>query len=218
MTFTCDVDGNPVPTISWTRDGSLVKNVNDNFTRISFSYGKKQLTITNVSRTDSGEYRCVAKNRVGNDTSNAASLDVQCKYRSCCMLSISFLVLGKAWLSNCVTVSFSCKHCKFQTERALELNNWGTFTLESTACRLNGNSSRFPCTTLYTGIYFNGHYGRQGRDITWSNGTLFCIRHRNHQCNRRCNQCAWFYFILLHVKCLQYDNETSNKKYERKVL
>ena len=95
VTFTCDVDGNPVPTISWTRDGSLVKNVNDNFTRISFSHDKKQLTITNVSRTDSGEYRCVAKNRVGDETSNAASLDVQCKYRSCCMLSIRFLVFTR---------------------------------------------------------------------------------------------------------------------------
>ena len=41
---------------------------------------KKELTITNVSRTDSGEYRCVAKNSVGSETSNAAKLDVQRKY------------------------------------------------------------------------------------------------------------------------------------------
>ena len=82
MTFTCGVDGNPVPTISWTRDGSLVKNSNDNFTRIRFSADNRQLTITNVRRTDSGEYQCVAKNRVGDETSYAASLDVQCKYKS----------------------------------------------------------------------------------------------------------------------------------------
>ena len=39
----------------------------------------------------------------------------------------------------------------------------------------------------YTGIYFDGlHYGRQGRDITWSNSTLFCTRLRN-RCNHIVN-------------------------------
>ena len=84
VVFTCNVDGNPVPTISWTRDGSLINNTNSNFTRISLSRDKKQLTITNLSRTDSGEYRCVASNSLGHKTSKAASLDVQCKHRSCC--------------------------------------------------------------------------------------------------------------------------------------
>ena len=76
VTFTCDVDGNPVPTISWTRDGSPLNASG----RISFADDKKQLTITNVNRTDSGEYQCVAKNRVGSDTSKSASLNVQCKF------------------------------------------------------------------------------------------------------------------------------------------
>ena len=75
VTLSCNVDGNPVPTISWTRDGSPVNTS----ARISFSADKKQLTITNVNRTDRGEYRCVASNRVGSDTSNAADLVVQCK-------------------------------------------------------------------------------------------------------------------------------------------
>ena len=75
VTLSCNATRNPVPTISWTRDGSPV----DTSGRISFTADKKQLTITNVSRTDSGEYRCVARNRVGNDTSNAADLVVQCK-------------------------------------------------------------------------------------------------------------------------------------------
>ena len=75
MTLSCNATGNPVPTISWNRDGSPVNKDG----RISFSNEKKQLTIMNVSRIDSGEYRCVAENRVGNDTSNA-TLNVQCKY------------------------------------------------------------------------------------------------------------------------------------------
>ena len=75
VTLSCKADGNPVPTISWTRNGFPV----DGSGRISFSEDKKQLTITNVSRTDSGEYQCVASNSLGNDTSNVVTLDIQCK-------------------------------------------------------------------------------------------------------------------------------------------
>ena len=75
LTLSCDSSGNPVPTISWTRDGSPV-NASE---RISFSDDEKQLMITNVSRTDSGEYQCEARNKVGSDTSKSASLNVQCK-------------------------------------------------------------------------------------------------------------------------------------------
>ena len=77
VTLSCNTTGNPVPTISWTVNGSPV-DTRDN-PRISFSEGKQQLIITNVSRTDSGEYRCVARNSLGNDTSNTTSLYVQCK-------------------------------------------------------------------------------------------------------------------------------------------
>ena len=77
VAFTCNADGNPVPTISWARNGSPI-DTDDNY-RITFSEDKKQLTMTNVNRTDSGEYRCVANNSLGNDSSNVASLDVQCK-------------------------------------------------------------------------------------------------------------------------------------------
>ena len=76
LTFSCDASGNPAPLISWKRDGSPLNASG----RISFEDDKKQLTITNVSRTDSGGYQCVAKNKVGSDTSNSASLDVQCKF------------------------------------------------------------------------------------------------------------------------------------------
>ena len=76
MSLSCNATGNPVPKISWTKDGSPVSNNS----RISLSQDNKQLNITNVSRTDSGEYRCVASNSVGNETSNAAKLDVQCKW------------------------------------------------------------------------------------------------------------------------------------------
>ena len=76
VTLTCNATGNPVPTISWTKDGSAISSN----PRISLSADNKQLTITNVNRTDSEEYRCVADNDFGNETSNAVTLDVHCKW------------------------------------------------------------------------------------------------------------------------------------------
>ena len=76
VTLSCNASGNPLPAMSWTRDGSLVSSGDQ---RISFEARNRRLTITNVSRVDSGEYRCVADNSEGNDTSNATTLDVQCK-------------------------------------------------------------------------------------------------------------------------------------------
>jgi len=76
VTLSCKADGNPVPTISWTVNGSPI-DVRGN-SRISFLENKQQLTIRNVERTDSGVYRCVASNKFGNATSDAASLDIQC--------------------------------------------------------------------------------------------------------------------------------------------
>ena len=78
-TLSCNASGNPVPSFSWTIDGSPVNTTLN--PRISFSLENKQLTITNVRRTDSAhQYRCVANNTNGTATSNAATLNVQCKY------------------------------------------------------------------------------------------------------------------------------------------
>ena len=80
LTFSCNAIGNPVPTFSWTINGSAVNTTAD--PRIGLSSDNKQLTITNVRRTDSGnQYRCVANNSIGNVTSNAATLtNIKCKY------------------------------------------------------------------------------------------------------------------------------------------
>ena len=77
VVFTCDANGNPPPTFSWTIDGSAVNTTAN--PRISLTGDSKQLTITSVNRTDSGEYRCVASNIVETVNSTAASLTVQCK-------------------------------------------------------------------------------------------------------------------------------------------
>ena len=78
VTLSCNAEGNPVPTISWIRSGSHI-DTSGNSSRIRFSEDKKQLTITNVNRTDSGEYRCVANNSLGK-TSSSSKLDALCTY------------------------------------------------------------------------------------------------------------------------------------------
>ena len=75
VTFSSDANGVPEPTFSWTKDGSAV-TANG---RICLSGDNKELSITNVNRTDSGEYRCVATNSVERVNSNAATLTVHCK-------------------------------------------------------------------------------------------------------------------------------------------
>ena len=80
VTLSCNASGNPVPTITWTRNGSVLTS---SVPRISFGEESKELKITSINRADSGEYRCVANNSEGNVTSDAATLDVQCEYTSC---------------------------------------------------------------------------------------------------------------------------------------
>ena len=76
----CNASGKPVPTITWTRNGSVLTS---SVPRISFGAESRELTITSINRGDSGEYRCVPNNSEGNVTSDAATLDVQCEYTSC---------------------------------------------------------------------------------------------------------------------------------------
>ena len=76
MTLWCNSDGNPAPTISWIINGSP-ENASGN-PRISLSPDKKQLTITNLNRADSGEYKCVATNLIGT-LSHTLIENVQCK-------------------------------------------------------------------------------------------------------------------------------------------
>ena len=77
ITLTCNAFGNPEPNVSWTVIGPRMDISNNH--RISFSQDKKKMIITNVARTDSGQYRCMATNSLGDATSHVATLDVQCK-------------------------------------------------------------------------------------------------------------------------------------------
>ena len=79
MTLFCNATGNPPPTLSWTKDGSPINNNQG----IPFSGDNETLFIASINRSESGNYRCVARNGLGNHySSNPAKVDVQCKCSS----------------------------------------------------------------------------------------------------------------------------------------
>ena len=75
VTFTCNATGNPAPTFRWTKNASVLTTSS----RIRLSSDGKQLTLTNVTREDSGQYVCEATNNVRTVPSDSATLNVQCK-------------------------------------------------------------------------------------------------------------------------------------------
>ena len=76
VTLSCNATGDPAPLVYWTKSGSIISISSG--PRISFGADNKTLTIMNVSRGDSGQYRCVANNSAGENISITATLDVQC--------------------------------------------------------------------------------------------------------------------------------------------
>ena len=86
ITIPCEATGYPSPTVVWSRtngvlrdrvsvsDSVSVPTGNGNVTRVSVN-----LTITSISREDTGVYICLASNYIGSDNSNV-SIIVQCKF------------------------------------------------------------------------------------------------------------------------------------------
>jgi len=65
-TFYCTTIGNPVPKITWSKDGETVSTED----KLSFV----------ANRSHSGEYWCSAENGIGVAINASVYLDVQCKY------------------------------------------------------------------------------------------------------------------------------------------
>ena len=68
-TFTCEATGYPIPNVTWHRvDGPSIDGVSVSENILTGDGSViANLTITNASREDTGEYTCTANNRIGSD-------------------------------------------------------------------------------------------------------------------------------------------------------
>ncbi|NWS24622.1 NCAM1 protein, partial [Polioptila caerulea] len=64
VTLACDADGFPEPTVTWTKDGEPVEEVEDE-DKYSFNYDGSELVIRKVDKSDEAEYICIAENKAG---------------------------------------------------------------------------------------------------------------------------------------------------------
>ena len=83
--LSCISTGYPPPLVVWERSGEMLsEHISISNTTMSTNMGNitevtVNLTITNVSREDTGYYTCSASNLLGGNIRNV-SLIVQCKY------------------------------------------------------------------------------------------------------------------------------------------
>ncbi|NXU50379.1 HMCN1 protein, partial [Turnix velox] len=71
VTLTCEVTGNPMPQITWTKNGQPLREDEDH----KFLSGGRFLQISNAQVADTGRYTCLASNPAG-DKSKSYSLNV----------------------------------------------------------------------------------------------------------------------------------------------
>ncbi|NWT13556.1 NCAM1 protein, partial [Vireo altiloquus] len=65
VTLACDADGFPEPTVTWTKDGEPVEELEEDEDKYSFNYDGSELVIQKVDKSDEAEYICIAENKAG---------------------------------------------------------------------------------------------------------------------------------------------------------
>lgn len=76
MQLLCEANGKPTPNITWSRvlgDGSNSQVLHQGST----------CGFPNISRNDTGTYRCIAYNGYGDPVSYQVKVNVTCKYFTC---------------------------------------------------------------------------------------------------------------------------------------
>ena len=73
LTLTCNASGDPIPNITWTREGATAR-ANQLVNATGY-----RLYLVNVQKKDVGSYRCTANNGYGT-ASSLALVNVRCKY------------------------------------------------------------------------------------------------------------------------------------------
>ncbi|XP_068759297.1 fibroblast growth factor receptor 4-like isoform X2 [Montipora capricornis] len=74
--FSCTIDGDPPPSVIWTKNGEELKLAGNSRVNVSSTSSNYSLIFTGIQRSDAGEYRCLASNSEGNLTSSPATLTV----------------------------------------------------------------------------------------------------------------------------------------------
>ncbi|XP_066015799.1 hemicentin-1-like [Pocillopora verrucosa] len=133
MTLSCNATGNPEPSISWVKDGFPISSDS----RISFSHDYKRLTITYVNRMDSGEYRCVARNRVGNDTSNS-------KVNVLFEPEVTIDGDQEQYMVNCSSIRLICRYEASPPVSEVQWIKEGTLIAGNTSVLINDSRVRIP--------------------------------------------------------------------------
>lgn len=75
-TFFCQVSGDPLPKVTWTKEDSREMVANSG--RHVLTQNGMTLTLENVTPADEGLYRCVAQNEAGR-VESSATLSVHCE-------------------------------------------------------------------------------------------------------------------------------------------
>ena len=74
MQLTCEASGTPLPSITWTKEEP------GNQGSTSVVQEGKVLTITNINRTDAGNYTCTAYNGFDKPENQTVYVNVNCEY------------------------------------------------------------------------------------------------------------------------------------------
>ena len=82
VVLSCSVKGHPSPNVRWTKNGERLNIAANPRLNVSQTNNIHSLIITDVHRSDAGQYGCVAYNSLANTTSSAATLEVYCKYQN----------------------------------------------------------------------------------------------------------------------------------------
>ena len=70
MPLHCYANGNPLPLVTWTKDGRILQ----------YSNTTTSILIANIELRDAGAYVCTAKNRAGSVSQSILVRVVRCKY------------------------------------------------------------------------------------------------------------------------------------------
>ena len=66
----CTFEGLPAPTVSWSRDGTMLTNGANDIT-ITTDNNSSTLTITTVTSGGAGNYTCMVSNILGSDMASS---------------------------------------------------------------------------------------------------------------------------------------------------